>query len=275
VEQCCGLSDLPRSIGSLCLELSDRNMKSLNKALDVLELIAENGKIGIRELAQVSGLPPATAHRIVAALVNRGYLNKDDRTHHYALSPKFLSLGEKVQQQIDIVSIGRPYLEALMAETRENANLCIRDGRHVIYIDHVGSPDHNLRIFTKLGGKAPLYASGVGKVFLSWFSESQFQRYLEAVELRSFTPGTLTTAQQLRNEIQTIREKGYAVDNQEKELGVRCVAAPIFNHRNQIEAALSVSGAAQRITMKRLPILAKQVVDVARQLSAAIGQKRS
>ena len=250
-------------------------MKSLNKALDVIEVIAEKGKTGVRELAQISGLPPATAHRIVAALVNRGYLNKDDQTHRYALSPKFLILGEKVQQQIDIVSIARPYLEKLMVETRENANLCIRDGHHVVYIDHVGSPEHNLRIFTKLGGKAPLYASGVGKVFLSWLSESQFQRYLEAVELRSFTPGTLTTPQQLRTEIQTIREKGYAIDNQEKELGVRCVAAPIFNHSNRIQAALSVSGAAQRITMKRLPILAKQVVDAARQLSAAIGQKRT
>ena len=250
-------------------------MKSLNKALDVIELIAENGTIGVRELAQISGLPPATAHRIVASLLNRGYLSKDDRTCRYALSPKFLVLGEKVQQQIDIVSIARPCLEKLMAETRENANLCIRDGHHVVYIDHVGSPDHNLRIFTKLGGSAPLYASGVGKVFLSWLSESRFQRYIEAVELRSYTPNTLTTEQQLREQIQTIRENGYAVDNQEKELGVRCVAAPILDHNNQIQAAVSVSGAAQRITMKRLPALAKQVVAVAYQLSAAIGHKRS
>jgi DNA-binding IclR family transcriptional regulator len=246
-------------------------MKSLKKALDLIELVAESGAIGVRDLAQISGLPPATAHRIVATLVNCGYLNKDDRTHHYALSPKFLVLGEKVQQQIDIVSIARPYLEKLMGESRENANLSIRDGHHVIYIDHVGSPDHNLRIFTKLGGSAPLYASGVGKVFLSCFSEPQFQRYVEEAAFQSFTANTITTVQKLRDEIQTVREKGYAVDNQEKELGVRCVAAPIFDHSNQIKAAISISGAAQRITMKRLPALGKLVVGVAHQLSVAIG----
>ena len=249
-------------------------MKSLNRALDIIELIAEKGEIGVRELAQISDLPPATAHRIVAALVKRGYLNKDERTHRYTLSPKFLILGEKVQQQIDIVSIARPYLEQLMAKTRENANLSVRDGRNVIYIDHVGSPDHNLRIFTKLGGNAPLYASGVGKVFLSRFSATQFRQYIEAVDLQPFTPHTLTTAQMLADEIEKVRRLGYAVDNQEKELGVRCVAAPILDHGGQIRAAVSVSGAAQRITIKRLPALGELVMECARQVSEAMGHKR-
>lgn len=250
-------------------------MKSLNRALDILESIAERKGIGIRELAHISGLPPATAHRIVATLVQRGYLDKNDTTHHYTLSPKFLIFGEKVQQQIDIVPIARPFLEDLMAETRENANLCVRDGDNVIYIDHVGSPDHNLQIFTKLGGNAPLYASGVGKVFLSHFSDAQFQRYIENAALRPFTAHTLTTVQQLTGEIRKIREKGYAVDNQEKELGVRCVAAPVLDHNNAIRAAISVSGAVQRITMKRAPTLGKTVVGIARRLSAAMGHTRA
>ncbi len=236
-----------------------------------MERIADHRGIGIRELSQVSGLPPATTHRIVATLAHRGYLDKDGRTHQYTLSPKFLILGEKVQGQFDIVAIARPFLETLMAETRENANLCIRDAHNVIYIDHVGSPDHNLQIFTKLGGSAPLYASGVGKVFLSGFTEPEFQRYVTAVDLKPFTSHTLTSDRQLAGEIRHIREKGYAVDNQEKELGVRCVAAPVFNHSNSMQAAISVSGPVQRIITKRLPILGKTVVRIARQLSAAMG----
>jgi DNA-binding IclR family transcriptional regulator len=248
-------------------------MKSLNRTLDIIELIANHRGIGVREIAQIAGLPPATAHRIVAALVNRGYLNKNDRTHHYTLSAKFLILGEKVQQQIDIVSIARPYLEQLMADSRENANLCVRDGDNVIYVDHVGSPDHNLRIFTKLGGNAPLYASGVGKVFLSHLSDSGFEDYVKSVSLKPFTPNTITTPAALHKEILSIRDNRYAVDNQEKELGVRCVAAAVLDHNDKIQAAISVSGATQRITMKRLPALARQVVDCARRISAGIGHK--
>jgi IclR family acetate operon transcriptional repressor len=250
-------------------------MKSLNRALDLIEIIAARGGIGVRELSKTADLPPASTHRIVAALVARGYLNKDERSHRYTLSPKFLILGETVQQQIDIVSIARPFLEKLMAETRENTNLCVRDGHHVIYIDHVGSPDHHLRAFTKLGGKAPLYASGVGKIFLSGFDRDQLEQYLERVVLQPFTPHTITTVSRLTDELKTIVRRGYAVDNQEKEIGVRCVAAPIIDHNGRIQAAISVSGAAQRLTVKRLPGLGRRVVDTAQQLSAAIGHRRS
>jgi DNA-binding IclR family transcriptional regulator len=250
-------------------------MKSLNRALDIIEQVAEHRGIGVREIARLADLPPATAHRIVAALVKRGYLNKNGNDHTYTLSPRFLVLGEKVQQQIDIVSIARPYLEKLMAETRENANLCIRDGHKVIYIDQVGSPDHNLQIFTKLGGSAPLFASGVGKVFLSGFSEDEMVRYIREVTLQPYTTQTITTADRLMEEIQAIRKKGYAVDNQEKELGVRCVAAPVFGHDNQILAAISVSGASQRITAKRLPALGQRVARAARRFSAAMGNDRT
>ena len=250
-------------------------MKSLNRALDLIEIISERGGIGVRELSKTAGLPPASTHRIIAALVTRGYLNKNERNHHYTLSPKFLILGQRVQQQIDIVSVARPYLEKLMSETRENANLCVRDGNNVIYIDHVGSPDHHLRAFTKLGGKAPLYASGVGKVFLSCFGRQRLQQFIDQVELMPFTPYTITTIPKLIDELNTIRRKGYAIDNQENEIGVRCAAAPVFNHSGRIQAAVSVSGAAQRLTVKRLPILGRLVVDIAQQLSAAIGHRRS
>jgi IclR family acetate operon transcriptional repressor len=246
-------------------------MKSLDKALDIVELIADRSGIGVREIAQRCGLPPATAHRIVAALTRRGYLDKNPRSHGYRLSPRFLVLGEKVQQQIDVVSVARPFLERLMADTRENANLCIRDGHKIVYVDQVGSPDHNLRIFTKLGGSAPLYASGVGKVFLSHFSESQLESYLKDVTRKRYTPHTLTTQKALVSSIQAIHDAGYAVDNQEKEVGVRCVAAPVYDHAGRIRAAVSVSGATQRLSMKRLPALGRRVAACARQISAALG----
>lgn len=246
-------------------------MQSLNRTLDVIELIADRRGTGVREIAQISGLPPATVHRIVAALVKRGYLNKDRRTHRYTLTPKFLILGERVQQQLDIVAIARPHLEALMRATRENANLCIRDSDKIIYIDQVGSPEHNLQIFTKLGGSAPLYASGVGKVFLAHMRATELDAYLKAVELRPFTDHTKTTPSALRKEIVAIQKSGYGVDDQERELGVRCVAAPIFNHAHQVVAAISISGASQRIPVHRIKELGQQVVAAAQDISIGMG----
>ena len=246
-------------------------MKSLNRALDIIELIAERRGIGIREIAQAAGLPPATVHRMVSTLTQRGYLSKSERTRRYTLSPKFMVFGQRVQQQIDIVAITRPHLEALMSATRENANLCIRDGEKIIYIDQVGSPEHNLQIFTKLGGSAPLYASGVGKVFLAHMNASELEAYLKAVELRPFTNHTKTTPVALRKEIAAIQKIGHGVDDQERELGVRCVAAPIYDHAQRIVAAISVSGASQRIPKQRIKELGQQVVACAHSVSVAMG----
>ncbi len=142
-------------------------------------------------------------------------------------------------------------------------------------IPHVHSMEHNLRTFTRLGGDAPLYASGVGKVFLSRFSDEKFSQFLEDVDLIRFTPTTITTPETLVREIKQVRQKGYAVDNQEKEKGVRYVAAPVLNHKSQIEAAISVSGAAQRITMKRLPALGAIVMEFVIKLSQELGYARA
>lgn len=246
-------------------------MKSLNKAIDIIEHISEAGALGISELGVRSGLPPSTIHRILATLANRGYVQQNTETRRYSLSPKFLIFGSRVQQQFDIVSIARPHLEQLMADTRENANLCVRNGDNIIYIDHIPSASHDLRIFTRLGGSAPLYASGTGKVFLSYFSSDLLDDYLYRVTLESLTPTTLSTADHLRQHIKDVHDCGYAVDNQEKETGVRCVAAPIFDYNGKIAAAISISGAVQRITRKRLPQLTDLVIKTAQRISHALG----
>jgi len=246
-------------------------VKSLFKALDIIEAISETGEMGIRELSERMGFPPATTHRIVSALTEKGYLQKSETSHRYSLSRKFLQLADGIQPNSELSSIARPFLEQLMEKSGENANLCVHNGMDAIYIDHVPSRKHNLRIFTQVGGNAPLYASGVGKVFLSFMDNKQLENYLKAVEFKSLTPHTLTTPAALRHQIEMIRDQGYAVDDQEKELGVRCVAASLLNHRGDIEAAISISGAAQRITDRRLPGLGLMVKETAGKLSYRLG----
>ena len=150
-------------------------MKSLHKALDIIDIIAETGSIGLQDLSLRTGFPPPTAHRLVSTLVKRRYLNQDPTTKSYSLSFRFLELGTMVRRQFNLVSIARPHLERLMAETKENANLALLDGDEMVYIDNVRGKEYMLQLFTKLGARVPLYPTGVGKMFLSQWADSDIE----------------------------------------------------------------------------------------------------
>ena len=246
-------------------------MKSLEKALYIIETISESSGLGVRELAARTGLPPATVHRILAALTARHYLHQDPRAKTYTLAPRFMELGERAQKQFHLVPIARPHLENLMRQTGENANLTVRDGWEVVYIDHLHSDEHSLQLFTRLGARVPLYCCGVGKVFMSVFSAEELDSYLSATEFQSYTPHTIVDRERMRREMALIREQGYAIDDQEKEMGVRCVAAPIWGRGNQIIASLSISGATQRVSEDRISELAAMVVECGARISRELG----
>ena len=223
-------------------------MKSLLKVLDIIDRIAEAGSSGIRELSSATGFPPATTHRIVSTLVERRYLKQDPVSKKYALSLRFLELGTSVQQQFHLVSIARPHLESLMGETKESVNLAVPDGNEMVYLDHVRSNHSLLQLFTRPGARVPLYATGVGKLFLSHMSESELELYLRQTDRRPYTPQTLVDANKITEEMARIRDQGFSVDNEEFEAGVRCVAATVFNHNRRPVAGVSISGAVVRIT---------------------------
>ena len=227
-------------------------MKSLAKAIDTIDAVAEAGSAGIRELSSLTGFPPSTIHRIVATLVKKHYLRQDPVTKRYLLSFRFLELGSRVQQQTHLTSIARPHLERLMAKTRESINLAVWDGDSAVYLDIVQSSYSMLQLFTRPGARVPLYATGVGKLFLSWMSATDLEAYLQRVDLRPFTRHTLTGRDEIIEELNRIRTRGIAVDNEEMEEGVRCVAALIFDHQGQPAASVSITGAAMRVTSDRV-----------------------
>jgi DNA-binding IclR family transcriptional regulator len=246
-------------------------MKSLEKAIDIIELISDSTGLGVREISARTGYPPATVHRIVAALADRKYLQQDPRTKNYTLAPHFMALGERAQKQFDLVPVARVHLENLLRQTGENANLTVRDGWEVVYIDHLHSNEHSLQLFTRLGARVPLYCCGVGKMFMSYFTEEELDRYLASSEFHPYTPYTFTEPKRMREEIALIRKQGYAIDDQEKEMGVRCVAAPIMGRGNEMVASLSVSGATQRVSDDRLPALAALVMECGVRISRELG----
>ena len=192
-------------------------------------------------------------------------------TREYALSLKFLELGTRVQRQFDLTAIARPHLHRLMEETREGVNLAVHDGDDMVYLDHVRSDHSLLQLFTKPGARVPLYATGVGKLFLSRMSETDLDEYLERTNLHLRTPWTLVEREAVRKELDQIRAVGFSVDNEEMEEGVRCVAALLFDHNGQPAAAVSISGAAVRITPDRIEHFGKLVRHCAQAISRELG----
>ena len=246
-------------------------MKSLHKALDIIDAVSKLGSAGIRDISSMTGFPTTTVHRIAATLVKRQYFNQDPTTKNYSLSLRFLELGTKVHQQFDLPAIARPHLQKLMSETGESANLAICDGDSVVYLDQVQSNKSMLKIFTQLGMRAPLYCTGVGKAFLSQWSIAELDSFLKRTRFITHTPNTLTSRSKILKELEQISSRGFSVDNEEMEAGVRCVAALIFDHRQEAVAAVSISGAAMRITPERIENLGKQVKQRALDISRDLG----
>ena len=227
-------------------------MKSLLKAIDTIDAVAEAGYVGIRELSAITGFPPSTIHRIVTTLVKKNYFQQDPVTRRYSLSYRLLELGSRYQLQTHLTTIALPHLEQLMAEARESVNLAVRDGDSMVYLDTVHSNYSMLQLFTQPGARVPLYATGVGKLFLSQMQGSELDAYLQRSKPTPYTPHTLVKKANIVNDLKKIRTRGYAVDNQEMEEGVRCVAALIFDHQGKPAASVSITGAAMRITPDRI-----------------------
>jgi DNA-binding IclR family transcriptional regulator len=246
-------------------------MKSLHKVLDIIEAIAKSGSMGIRELSAHTGFPPPTVHRITSTLVDRHYLKQDPATKKLCLSIQFLELGTRVQQQFNLAAIARPHLQKLMAEAKESVNLAVPDGDHVAYLDHVRSDHSMLQLFTKPGARVPLYCTGVGKMLLSRWTPHEVDDYLQRTPLVRYTPHTIVDRTRLAAELEKIRALKYAVDHEEMEQGVRCVAALVENHRGMAVAAVSISGAAMRIAPEKIKTLVKPLKACSRAISKELG----
>jgi len=246
-------------------------MKSLLKAIDIIDAVARAGSVGIRELSAMTRFPPSTTHRIVATLVAKHYFRQDPVTKRYSLSFRLLELGSQVQQQFNLISIARPHLEALMAEARESVNLAVQDGDSVVYMDCVQSNHSMLQLFTKPGARVPLYATAVGKMFLSQMRSSELDQYLERSRPTLNTPYTRIERNKIIEDLKQVRIQGYAVDDEEMEEGVRCVASLIYDHNGRPAASISISGASMRVTPARISYFGKLIKTCAATISQELG----
>jgi IclR family transcriptional regulator, acetate operon repressor len=261
-----------RTIGAMPAPRRDR-VQSLDRALDVLEALAAARELGVSEVAARTGLVVSTAHRLLAGLAARGYVARNPATGRYALGFKVLELAGGLDVRTSALrAAARPHLEQVQQATGETTNLVVLDGDRVIYVDQVEGT-HSVRMFTELGSSALAHTSGSGKAILAYRPPETLARlYPPAREpFERLTPHTLTTGAALREDIARIRRRGYALDSEEHETGVSCVATPVFDATGSACAAISVSGPTARIVHADTAELGRLLRRHAGEVSAALG----
>jgi DNA-binding IclR family transcriptional regulator len=248
-------------------------VQSLDRALDLLEALAVAGDdISLSQLTEQVKLPLGTVHRLLSGLVERGYAAQDRETRLYGPGPRLLEMGARAaaNRRFSLSRIARPALQELTAATDETSNLLVLQGDEGVYSEQAASA-RLVRMFTEVGQRVPLYCTGGGKAILSGFTPEQLDAYLSRVTLRAFTPKTLATPELLRAELEQAGAQGFALDDEEREAGVCCVAAPIFDRFGRCVAALSISGPTTRMARERAVALGPQVRRAADSCSHALG----
>lgn len=219
-------------------------VQSVHRALDLVEIVAANGgHLAIGEIAAATDIPLPTIHRLLKTLVERGYMRQLP-SRRYALGFRLVPLGSTASSMVGVNT--EAILAELVNELGETANLAILSGAHAEYVAQVPSR-HAMRMFTEVGRQVELHCSGVGKALLSQLDNAQVRSAVGRVGLPAYTPHTLTTETALFAELATIRDRGYAIDEQERESGVRCVAVPVGPDLMSW-MAMSVSGPVTRMT---------------------------
>jgi IclR family acetate operon transcriptional repressor len=243
----------------------------LNKALDVVERLAEGVPRSAVELSEMAGIRRTAAYRILGTLERRGYVHKDQRSRRYGVGSELLALSRAiVSSSADLSTVARPVMAALRDAVGETVNLGALSGNAVLYLEMFES-DRGLRTTVEVGSHDPLHSTALGRAILAEMPDADARRCLSDGDLVAVTPRTLVEIEALMAEVRASRERGYAIENGENELGARCVGIAIRDGSGRPTAAISVSGPEWRLTEELLPGIVDRLRDAAAAVEAAMG----
>jgi len=250
-------------------------VQTIERASLILDILGQSPQgISIRDLSEKIKLPKGTTHRLISSLTYFGYARQDSKTRHYFLGLKLVELGNLLLSQLDLRKEAEPFLRDLAERTKETVHMVFLDRDEIVYIDKL-ELDHNpsgLRMASRVGLRNPAHSCAVGKVLLSHLSEEELNRIIRQKGLPRRTENTIVDPVQLKEHLKSVRNQGYAIDDEENERGIRCVAAPICNETGKVVAAISISVPAFRITKKMIQeSLKKEVMETAFKISQRLG----
>ncbi|MBC7223827.1 MAG: IclR family transcriptional regulator [Anaerolineae bacterium] len=251
----------------------ERTIQSVDRAIALLERLADRGgSASLSDLARDVGLSRSTVHGLLSTLRARGLVVQEGNGH-YALGIKLFELGSAAVSRLDLRTAAGPILQHLVDQFQETVHLVVGDGLDVVYIDKRESP-RSMRIVSQVGRRLPAYCTAVGKAMLALKPEEELDRLLEGATLRAWTPNTITDKETLRTHLREVRQRGYALDNEEIFEGLCCVGAPIRDHLGQVVAALSVAGPSVRMGPERKEEIIPAVMEAAAEISHRLGYRK-
>ena len=224
------------------------------------------------ELAHQLHLDRSTTYRILVSLEKCGFVEKDERTGEYSLGMTAFEIGNAFIRQMDFVKISKPIMSDLALKAQETVHLAVLSNAEIVYVDKADSP-RTLGVMSKIGQRAPVYCTALGKVLLAHQSKGEMNRIILEIQLKPYTKNTIISKRGLAEELKEIREKGYALDRKEYEEGVECIAAPIRDHLGGVIAAISISGPQRKIGAPNESHFVNQVVERAALISSKMGYR--
>lgn len=248
----------------------DYNVRAVERALQILNCFDNQSlALGVTEIARAVGLHKATAHRIVSTLVSFGYLERAADGQKYRLGLRLIDLGFLVVRRMDLRREALPYMNQLARRWGEACDLSVFNNDEVFYVEMIPSL-HALTIAASVGRRLPFHATASGKLFLANLEPDHVDALLKK-PLERHTANTITNVGELRTQLEIIRERGYAVDDEELENGIRSVAAPVRDHQGKMIAAISLPSPASRMTLERIPEIARDLIETTRTISRRMG----
>ncbi|MBU8878050.1 IclR family transcriptional regulator [Bacillus sp. FJAT-29790] len=249
-------------------------VKSVSRALDIIMLVSmRKGGLGVTEIANQIDINKSSVYRILSTLVQYGYVEQDKETGRYKLGYKFLEVSSKLLESIDLREEARPFLQELENETNEVIHLVVYDQGEVVYIEKLEG-NETLRMHSKVGKRAPMHCTSVGKAILAHLPSSIVLDILERKGMPVHTDKTITDKETFLQELSSVRKSGFALDLEENEYGITCIAVPIFDHLGKVIAAVSISGTTMRMADDRLKQLQSRMIQIGSQISARLGHIR-
>lgn len=249
-------------------------VQSVDRSLSILEVLSdyEDG-LGITEISEKVNLHKSTVHRLLSTLIQKGYVKQDEDTNKYRLTLKLFELGSKNIGKMDIVNVVKPYLKELMKITNETVHLVVRDGNEIVYVDKVES-ENTIRMYSRIGKRNPLYCTAVGKAMLSYMEDEKIEQIWNESKIESLTKNTITSLEQFKEHLRLVRKNRYAVDEQENEIGIRCLGAAVLNYRGEVCGAISISGSILSLTENKVEEFARILIEYTDKISKELGYKK-
>ncbi len=252
--------------------MSEKGAQLIDRLLDILELLSlEKDGLGVTEIGNRTGLHKSTVHRIVSALAERGYIEKVPERSVYKIGLKLVDISSVYLNSVELKTEATPYLRGLAAKFGQPAHLAILDGTDAVYIDKVDTLS-NIRLYSQIGRRIPVYCSALGKCLLSGLYEVEIEEIVNRCSFKKLTAKTLEK-KELLLQIRAARVNGYAIDDEEHDEGIRCIAAPVLDYRGKVIAAVSIAGSSAAIVPQKDDETARILVETARDISKRMGYK--